>query len=378
MIGKERLRVGLNVTIYPVVLSICVSGICKRRLRVGLNVTYVACDKVVKLESLLFRSNFVDVLAVEMHGLEGVLRNETFGHVTLGPERVDMLLAALEVTRDSSVPFFVHGVKLDETVDVTGIQDFVPVVDLDVRSGIVPDGNCILVEGHFEGIAQNLQSGNESPSDHVLDTRLGGGLHLGWDSDDEGFFGPLIAVGQNVHGWGARVDIEETREAMKDWRNGVEKLGVVGFGTLKERVGRDLFGIAVDLEEEPFDGVARLPSQARHGRKHMIRRDNGSRTGFLVAGAVRPIGSALLVGKRRRFGNQRWSLIVVGFVVVRHNASSCTDEQEMEGTRRVSGVRRQRAHEVVTDGTLSKFLQLIAIIGTLNEFGEQKKLLKIL
>ena len=109
----------MNVTIYPVELSICVSRICKRRLRFGLNVTYVACDKVVKLECLLFRIDFVDVLAVEMHGLlEGILQNETFGHVTVGPERVDMLLAALEVTRDS-VPFFVHGVKLDETVDVT-------------------------------------------------------------------------------------------------------------------------------------------------------------------------------------------------------------------------------------------------------------------
>ena len=61
------------MTIYPVELSICVSGICKRRLRVGLNVTYVACDKVVKLECLLFRIDFVDVLAVEMHGLESVL-----------------------------------------------------------------------------------------------------------------------------------------------------------------------------------------------------------------------------------------------------------------------------------------------------------------
>ena len=50
-----------------------------------------------------------------------------------------MLLAALEVTCEDTVTI-VHGVKLDETVDVTGIQDFVPVVDLDVKSGIIPDG----------------------------------------------------------------------------------------------------------------------------------------------------------------------------------------------------------------------------------------------
>ena len=62
---------------------------------------------------------------------------------------------------------------------------------------------------------------------------------MGADGDDEGFFGPLIAVGHNVHGWGAQVDIEETREAMRDWHNGLEKLGVVGFGTLKERFRRD-------------------------------------------------------------------------------------------------------------------------------------------
>ena len=35
--------------------------------------TYVACDKVVKLECLLLQIDFVDVLAVEMHGFEGVV-----------------------------------------------------------------------------------------------------------------------------------------------------------------------------------------------------------------------------------------------------------------------------------------------------------------
>ena len=88
---------------------------------------------------------------------------------------------------------------LDETEDVTEIQDFVPVVDLDVRSGIVPDGNGILVEGLGEGIAQKFQSGNDSPSHHVLDTRLVGGLQVGWDSEDEAFLEELLAVGQRRH-----------------------------------------------------------------------------------------------------------------------------------------------------------------------------------